>query len=188
MSSKKEIFDNHPADKPLREVVSVPISLSKSLQGVYFVGQTPQLSPRAGEFTWAALVNPEGSGKNLFVNVFTISDFSPNQITAELWLNAKLPGKPSTSPLVSSSNTTIKPLPESEVLIEYVESTKKLPQGGVNIFDRIVPPNNTVVAEEDGKYIIPPGGNFAIFLKPSMNKAINAIVAFGWWLEDIHCS
>jgi len=65
-----------------------------------------------------------------------------------------------------------------------VQSTDGTPSGGVNILDRIVPPNTTLVSEEDGKIIIPPGGNVLMFLKSSAGKTIEGIVAFGWWEKE----
>lgn len=181
MSDKKESSNHQSFVKPLQQVVSIPNPLYKSLQGIYFIGQTPSLFISNTSNAWAALVNPINSEKNLFFNVFTISNFSSNIITAQLWLNTNPPGNPSTSSSVSPTNTALYPQPSPEVLLQYVQSTNGVPSGGVNIYDRIVPSNTTVVSEEDGKIIIPPGGNALLFLKSSTNEPINAIVAFGWW-------
>lgn len=167
--------------KPLRQVVDIPNPLYQSLQGKYFIGQTPTLSVSNSCNAWAALVNPDCSHKNLFFNVFTISNFSSTIITAQLWLNTTPPGNPATSSLISPTNTAFSPTPDHEVLLQYVPSTCGIPSDGVNILDRIVPPNTTLVSEEDGKIIIPPGGNALLFLKSSSKKTINAIVAYGWW-------
>jgi hypothetical protein len=73
------------------------------------------------------------------------------------------------------------PNPEHKVLLQYVQSTDETPSGGVNILDRIVPPDTTLVSEEDGKIIVPPGGNVLLFLRSSSGETINAIIAYGWW-------
>lgn len=185
MSDKNEAYEYQLSLRPLQQIVNIPNPLYKSLQGVYFVGQTPSLFISSSSNAWAALVNPINSDKNLFVNVFTISSFSPSIITAEIWLNTNLPGNPATSSLVSPSNTALSPEPRPDVLLQYVQSTNGVPSGGVNVFDRIIPPNNTLVSEEDGKFIIPPGGNFALFLRSSSSQSTNAIMAFGWWEKNI---
>lgn len=59
-----------------QEVVSIPVSLFKSMQGKYFVGQTEPLWVGNGLNAWAGLINPRNSGVNLYANVFTISNFS----------------------------------------------------------------------------------------------------------------
>lgn len=175
--------------KPIPQVVSVPNTLYKSLQGKYFIGQTLPLSVSSTSSAWAALVNPGNSGRELFFNVLTISNFSSSDIiTAELWLNTDTPGVPQTSPLVSPANTVLTPPPIPRCRIEFVASSASAPSEGTNIFDRIVPPNSTLVSEEDGKIIVPPGGNVLFFLHTTGEEAIEAIVALGWWESRIdHC-
>ena len=164
-----------------QEVVSIPISLFKSMEGKYFVGQTETLWVGNGLNALAGLVNPYNSGVNLYVNVFTISNFSDDYLTAEIWLNTSLPEKGSLSHKISPTNTALKPLPKNKVNIRFVESTTLVPQNGVNVYERIVPPNTTLVSEEDGKFIESPGGNYVVVIKSSSAKPHKVIVAFGWW-------
>jgi len=168
-----------------QEVVSIPISLYKSMQGRYFVGQTEAMLVVNGSSAWAGLINPHRSGVNLHANVLTISNFSNENLTAEIWLNTNPPEKGILAHKVSPSNTALMPLPKNKVNIRYVQSTTQVPQGGVNIFERIVPPTGTLVSEEDGKFIEPPGGNYIVFIKSSSSKLSKIIVAFGWWEEPI---
>lgn len=168
-----------------QEVVSIPISLYKSMQGRYFVGQTEALWVGNGSNAWAGLINPSKSGVNLHVNVMTISNFSNEYLTAEIWLNTNPPEKGILAHKVSPSNTALIPLPKNKVNIRYVQSTTEVPQEGVNVFERIVPPNGTLVSEEDGKFIEPPGGNYVVFIKSSSSQVTKVIVAFGWWEEPI---
>lgn len=167
----------------LQEVVNVPISLFKSLQGKYFVGQTEAMWVGNGSNAWAGLFNPCNSCIDLFANVITISNFSAQYLTAEIWLNAKLVEKGSVSQKVSPSNTALKPQPDNKVDIRYVQSTEKTPQDGINIYDRIVPPNGTLVSEKDGKFIVPACGNYTVFIKSSSTQLSKIIVACGWWEE-----
>jgi hypothetical protein len=168
-----------------QEVVSIPISLYKSMQGRYFTGQTEALCVGNDSNAWAGLINPSKSGVNLHANVLTISNFSNEYLTAEIWLNTKPPEKGTTARKVSPSNTALTPLPKNKVNIRYVKSTTEVPQGGVNVFQRIVPPNGTLVSEEDGKFIEPPGGNYVVFIKSSSSQLARVVVAFGWWEEPI---
>jgi hypothetical protein len=168
-----------------QEVVSIPISLFKSMQGEYFVGQTEDLWVSNESNAWAGLVNPRNSDVNLYVNVFTISNFSDEYLTAEIWLNINSSEKGEISHKVSPTNTTLKPLPENEVDIRFIKSTTKVPKSGVNVYERIVPPNTTLVSEEDGKFIEPPGGSYVVVIKSSSSKLHKVIVAFGWWEKPI---
>ena len=169
-----------------QKVVSIPVSLFKSMQGKYFVGQTKTLWVGNGSIAWAGLVNPRNSGVNLYTNVFTISNFSHDYLTAEIWLNTSLPEKGSVSHKTSPTNTSLKPLPKNKVDIRFVESTTMVPQNGVNVYERIVPPNTTLVSEEDGKFIESPGGNYVVVIKSSSSVRNKVIVAFGWW-EKSRC-
>lgn len=165
----------------MHEVVSIPVSLSESMQGKYFVGQTGTMMVGNCLSAWAGLINPHDSNVNLYANVFTISNFSDDYLTAEIWLNTDLPEKGIVSHKVSPSNTALNPLPKNKVDIQFVKSTTKLPEDGVNVYKRIVPPNSTLVSEEDGKFIEPPCGNYVIVIKSSSSKPAKTIVALGWW-------
>ena len=170
-----------------QEVVSIPVPLFKSLEGKYFVGQTETLFVRNGLNAWAGLVNPCNSGVNLYTNVFTISNFSDEYLTAEIWLNTNHPEKWSVSHKISPTNTALNPLPKNKVNIRFVKSTPEIPKDGVNVYERITSPNATLVAEEDGKFIEPPGGNYVVVIKSSSSQLSKVIVAFGWWEKSITC-
>lgn len=170
------------------EVVSIPISLSKSLQGKYFAGQTESLTFSNTTNAWAALINPSGSGVNLFANVYTISNFSDKPFVVQIWFNTNLPETGTISTKVSPANTALVPQPVPKVQVHFNQNVNGVPLGGVNVFDRIVPPGATLASEEDGKFIFPPGGNWTLFLTaPTSEETIfTAIVAFGWW-EERNC-
>lgn len=183
MSKNNEHYIVDGNNNKVKEVVSIPISLSRSLQGKYFVGQTEALWVDKGSNAWAGLVNPQHSEVDLFANVYTVSNFSNEYLTVEIWLNADFPEKSNVSHEVSPTNTALKPLPENKVDIRFIKSTAQVPQTGVNVFERIVPPNTTLVSEEDGKFIEPPGGSYVLVIKSASTKPAKVIVAFGWWEE-----
>ncbi|MGI1659443.1 MAG: DUF6143 family protein [Desulfitobacterium sp.] len=167
------------------EVVSIPNSLSKSLQGKYFAGQTESLIFSNTTNAWGALINPVGSGVNLFANVYTISNFSDKPFVVQIWFNSNPPGPGTVSTKVSPANTALIPPPVPKVQIQFNQNVNGVPLGGVNVFDRVVPPGTTLVSEEDGKFIFPSGGSWVIFLTSpsSLETTFSAIVAFGWWEE-----
>lgn len=170
----------------IQKVVSIPVSLFESMKGKYFVGQTPPLLVGNRLDGWAGLINPCNSKTNLYTNVFTISNFSDSDyLTAEIWLNTNNPEKWSISNKISPTNTALNPLSKNKVDIGFVKSTPEFPKCGVNVYERIVPPNTTLVGEEDGKFIEAPGGNYVLIIKSSSSKPIKVIVAFGWWEKPI---
>jgi len=164
-------------------------SLYHSLQGQYFVGYADNLYFENDKNAWAALVNPRDSGVNLFVNVWTVTDLYEPPIRMQIWFNSCLPGDYTISDLVTPSNTAIFPLPQPKVFLMQASNVEGTPMGGVKGFVRRTLPGETIVAEEDGKFIIPPGGNFAIFLSSpeGENLPVSARVAYGWWEEKICC-
>ncbi len=165
---------------PLK-TVSIPISLYESTQGRYFVGQTESLYIGSALNAWAGIFNPLNSNINLYANVYTISNFSDDYLIAEIWLNAEFDQKGAVSHKVSAANTSLKPIPKNRAEIRYIQSTTATPQGGVNVYERIVPPKATLVAEEDGKFIEESGGNYTLYIKSFSDKLDKAVVAFGWW-------
>ena len=176
-------MENIDIRKPV-EVVCIPNTLEKSLQGKYFAGQTEPLIIGKGYNAWGGLINPECSTVNLFNTVVTITNFSKTPFLAQFWVNATPPGSGTVSDMVSPANTSLFPPPKPEVQIKFVQSVRGNPVGGVNIFSRLVPPETTLVREDNGKLIFPPGGSLVIILICPGPKLIEADIAFGWWEES----
>jgi len=161
---------------------SVP--LYKSLQGKYFVGLSRE-EFGDGKHAWAGLFNPPDSGLLLFVNVFTVSNVTEIPFSFQVWLNAATSGAAKPTDMQSPSNTAICPPPKPKVQFLYAENVDAEPTGGTLIFGRRCPAETTIVSEEDGKFICPPGGNFLInYLPPeTSNEKVLGRIAFGWWEE-----
>jgi hypothetical protein len=171
------------------QVATMPNSLYHSLQGQYYVGYADNIFFESDKSAWAALYNPYNSGVNLFVNVWTVTDLYEPPVRMQIWLNSRLPGGYTISDLVTPANTAINPLPEARVKIFQASNITGVPEGGIKAFVRRTLPGETVVAEEEGKFVIPPGGNFTIFLSNIEGEKIPAStrVAFGWWEERAYC-
>lgn len=169
------------------QVATMSNSLYHSLQGQYFVGYADNMFFDQDKNAWAALSNPYYSGVNLFVNVWTVTDLFEPPIQIQIWLNTKLSGTYTASPLVTPSNTTCYPPFTPQVQILQASNVSETPTDGTLAFSRLSTPGATLVAEEDGKFIIPPGGNFTVFLSnmEGQNVPAQAKVAFGWWEEPI---
>ncbi len=161
-----------------------PFSLYKSLQGKYFIG-TSSVEFGNGKYGWAGLFNPPGSRTLLFLNVFTVTNITDTPFSSQAWLNVKVSGKPKITRTQSPANTAICPLPVPKMCFLYSENVSSLPSEGTLIFGRRCSAQSTVVSENDGKFICPPGGSFLINLLPpeTSNEKIFANIAFGWWEE-----
>ncbi len=173
----------------LNYMVAIPINLAKSLEGKYFVGYADNLTFGRGTSAWARLYNPCNSGVLLHVTVWTVSDVSDSTYRAQIWFNTDPPGKPQKSTLVTPSNLALCPLPRPKVSLQYASRVAGDPEGGIKAFVRRGQPETTIVDDEQGKFIFPPGGSFLIFLSNPESPELAAAgrIAFGWWEEPI-CS
>ncbi|WP_313183626.1 DUF6143 family protein [Lacrimispora sp.] len=162
----------------------IPISLSKSLQGKYFAGLSRE-EFGGGKHAWAGLFNPSCSGVLLFVNVFTVGNVTEIPFSFQVWLNATTSGTAKPTDMQSSANTAIQPVPKPKIQFLYSDNVDGEPTGGTLIFGRRCPAETTIVSEEDGKFICPPGGNFLINCLPpeTSDEKIVGRIAFGWWEE-----
>ena len=163
------------------EVVSIPTPLFESIKGRYFFGQSGLLQFGNGRNAWCGLFNPCNSHVKLHVNVFTITNLSDTDFLAEIWFNPELHGQGFVSDMVTPSNRSICPSPNPKVELVFAENVRGIPKRGINAYDREIPPKATIASEEDGKYIIPEGESFVIFLDGQEDRSLQARVAFGWW-------
>jgi len=162
-------------------------SLYHSLKGQYFVGYADDMFFEKTRNAWAALYNPPDSGVNLFVNVWSVINLYEPPIRMQIWLNSSLPGNYAPSLFITPANTAIYPLPVPKVKLMQASNVEGNPTGGVKAFARRTIPNETIAVDEEGKFIIPPGGNFAIFLSNPEGQSVTAQtrIGYGWWEESI---
>ena len=181
-SSNSNVFPN-----PITQVADMPYALYLSLQGKYFVGYAPDVQFVKGKYGWAGLVNPTHSCVNLHVYVWTVTNFGPSPLSAEIWFNTRTPEGSTISEYLSPSNTAACPLPQPKVRILQVNNTGCYPQCGNRISVKKVSSEVTIVGEEDGRFIFPPGGSFSILLSNAEASSPSGIanLAFGWWEEEI---
>lgn len=160
----------------------------------YFVGQSDDLvlsDIEATNSAWCGLHNPEGSGVNIYVNVWTIT--SKNQVggvnespfNIQFVFNSNIPTGTTQSQKKICVNMT-EPIKEPKGEIYYIDEQENLGDtiGGVQAFTRQVTDLQTVVSTEYGKYIIPEGKTVGLLLQETDDVA-RGVVAWGWWEEEI---
>lgn len=170
-----------------KEVVVLSDAVYHSYLGSYFLGQTDMINFGGSYNAWGALVNPKRSNINMFLNAYTISNFSDEPFTAEGWLSSILPGESIVSRHFAAGNQAIYPLSQPMVNIMSASNvTNKTPTGGIYTFTRRVEPNQTLTKHDfQGMYIIPPGSSFALFFLSPGEEHVQSRLAFGWWEERI---
>ena len=156
------IIRSYAIPKP---AVCIPEASFESRIGRLFIGETGFLSFDHDHYAWGGLVNPHKSCVNLFINVFTISNFTKEPFMGNVLFNAKLPECPHTAVNVSPENLALCPPPRPMAELKYDSHTEEPPKGGISPFLRIAEPKSTLVAEQNGNQIIPPGGSYLIILK-----------------------
>jgi hypothetical protein len=166
----------------------MPYPLYLSLQGKYFVGYADEMEFRNGTIAWAGLVNPVNSGVNLYVYVWTVTNIGISPLKAEIWFNTDPPGQGSKSQFVTPANTAISPLPTPKVKLLEANNIVGEPVGGNKISENKVTPEVTIVGDEQGAFIFPPGGSFIITLSNYETTSQSGMgrVAFGWAEEKIN--
>jgi len=170
----------------LPEIAGIPIDLYRSMQGRFFAGLAEDLQFGNGTSAWASLTNPMDSGVNLFVWAWAITDVLDTAYRVQIWMNAMMPGIPRISLNVAPTNTAYMPLPVPRVRLEYASMAAGDPVGGVKAFVRRGQPGVSIYSVEDGKFICPPGGSFAIFLSDPETPQIRASgkIFYQWWEEE----
>jgi hypothetical protein len=179
-------FDSIKGEKTLHEATILPENVYHSYRGEYFLGQTDLITFGGGYNGWGRLVNPKDSNVNMFLNAYTISNYSNEALTAEAWLSGRLPGRGITSQNFAAGNQAIIPPPMPRVKIENSNMVPGRPTEGTHAFVRRVEPMLTLTKHDfQGMFILPPGSSFSLFfLSPGKSQAYTR-VAFGWWEEEV---
>jgi len=167
-----------------QKVIVLSDAVYHSYLGEYFLGQTDMITFGGGYNAWGGLINPMGSNVNMFLNAYTISNFSNQPLTAEGWLSSILSGKAKASADYAAGNQSIIPPPIPRVKIQSADFVSETPKGGTYTFVRRVEPDETLTKHDfQGMYIIPPGSSFVLFFLSPGKEQVWTRVAFGWWEE-----
>lgn len=174
-------FQNH-----MGRTIDIPIGLSESMRGRYFVGYADGLSLNAGSSAWARLYNPRLSGVNLFIDTWSVTDLSASPFRAEFWFNADPPGNSTDSDLVTPANLAFRPLPSPHAELQKASGVYGEPDGGIKAFEQNGIPCVTLMGEEGGKLIFPPGNSFLIYVSLTDFRSSEgaARISFTWWEES----
>lgn len=150
--------------------------------GTYFFGQTGLLTFGDGSHAWGGLFNPDDSGIHLGWNGFTVTNYSPEPFTVEVWLLNHSLGKGTISRNVASANQAIRPVPIPKVELRDADRLYEAPKDGRFSFVRIAEPKATLTEHDfPGLILLPPGSSIIAFLRSPEAGTVRSRVAFGWW-------
>lgn len=168
---------------PITQVAGMPYALYLSLQGNLFIGSTDELKFGNGKNAWAGLINPIHSGVNLHIYFWGVSNTGETPIRAQFWFNAFPPGSPKPVETVTPTNTALFPPPITKMRFFQASQVNGLPDDGIKAFVRRATGRTTISDVELGKFIMPPGGSFIIFLgtPENPNQPGSATVSYTWF-------
>lgn len=166
-------------------VVTVPVATYQATLGSYFMGQTKMLNFGDDANAWGGLYNPADSEVNVYINVFTISNYTACPFAAQEWFGATVAGPFAVSDKVMSANRILMPRPTPKGELRYSSQAAERPGGGINPFSRIIPREATLVDEKEGRLILGPGDMFLVYLVSPGAGPLKARVALGWWEEEL---
>ncbi len=173
--------ENYP-----QKTIVLKDSVFHSYMGQYFLGQTDMIRYGGELQAWGGLFNPPNSMVNMFLNAYTISNFTDQPITAEGWIGGCFSGKVQTSSHFAAGNQSIFPPTQPMVLIQSASYASDSPMSGSYTFTRRVEASMTLTKHDfQGMYIIPPGSSFVLFFLPPGKKHVSVKIAFGWWEEEL---
>ncbi|MCA0756548.1 hypothetical protein KP806_15945 [Paenibacillus sp. N4] len=164
-------------------VVNLTTPFVKSMQGKYFLGETDQLNPTDSNRTWGALVNPPGSGVNLYVDIYVISNLSDDKLLSQICFCSSLPANGMQSHEVSSANLALHPKTVPHGQIQFGSYLDTDAFEAVPVSTRVVPAYSSVSSEKSGHWIIGPGKAVLFTLTSALNHPAPAVISFGWWEE-----
>lgn len=174
---------------PITQIAGMPYSLYLALHGKYFSGYTGKLEFGNDNNAWAGLFNPVGSGVNLHLYVWEVSNTGQTPVRARIYFNSCPPGQWTLVNTVYQGNTTLCPPPKPRIKLYQASDVSGEPEDGVRVFVRRALPEVTIGDEEVGKFVFPPGGSFVIFLSnpETPDEPASATLRFSWWEEPIIC-
>lgn len=146
-----------------------------SLKGEYFVGTLPSFTITNGQGAVIGIKNPIGSGRNVFVAVYTIY-LSLNR-TAAFYFDATYNLADTSSAFKVNVNRGSANLPVAELV--YATGAGLVVAGDL-AFYRVFTRLDTVEIDQQGKFILPPGHNHTMHFIPQGTNG-DVTVAFGWW-------
>jgi len=161
-----------------------------SLEKKYFLGQSEDLNFGGLQIAYCSLTNPVESGVNIFLNVWTVTNFlaragaGERPFRIEFIFDIEDIENYTISQNIACTNR-IEPCGEEKAIIRYKDelgiNVNEL--GGIRGFTRQTRDYTTIISNEDGKYIVPPSKSLGIVMHDT-DEGLSR-VAFGWYEEEI---
>ncbi len=173
-SSENPINCTSSANSP---IVTDNIQTDYTEMGILYIATTTAMSIPANGYLLFELLNPLGSGKNIYIS--RLSGGAETTTTMDLIKNATFAASGTTA-TPHNRNTGFGD--SSVMLAKYTSSTAGADptQGGV-LWGSTITPGGTLSIEYEGRYIITPNHTFYIRLTNNTNQINLLSVNLTWW-------
>lgn len=178
--SPRWVFDRTDGEAFVRTGIVRSQYVYQSALGRFFVGRTGVFDLPAGQEGLVTLENPTGSRKDVFIQAVTVT--SDRGRRAIFWFDVETLVQLAASDKLANVHRGSLVLPVSRILFGAAASIPK--RAGFDLFERLLVGRQTLLLDQEGKFILDPGHNHSVGL-PSIDDDDEIDVAFAWWEEPM---
>lgn len=157
-----------------------PAYVYQSMLNRFFVGRTDVFALPAGQEAIVIFGNPKGSGRRTFIQAMSVtSNMGRRSI---FWFDVATPVQLKTSEKIANAHRGATNKPKS--MMQYGSGPSVGLTGGVDVFERLLIGKQTLLLDQEGKYILDPGHNHSVYF-PALDRDDEIDVAAAWWEEPL---
>lgn len=150
----------------------------QSMLNRFFVGRTDVFTLPARQEAVATFINPKGSGRRSFIQAMSVTSNMGRR--AIFWFDLVTPVSLKTSPKVANAHRGASQMPKSALQYGFAPSVPVT--GGIDVFERLLIGKQTLLLDQEGKYILDPGHTHSVYF-PALDRDDEIDVAVAWWEE-----
>lgn len=152
----------------------------QSMLNRFFVGRTGVFALPARQEAVVAFNNPPGSGRRAFIQAMSVTSNLGRR--AIFWFDVATSVPLQSSNKVANARRGAANLPKA--LIQYGFAPTVPITAGIDVFERLLIGKQTLLLDQEGKYILEPGHNHSVFF-PALDREDEIDVAAAWWEEPL---
>lgn len=152
----------------------------QSMLNRFFVGRTDVFSLPARQEAVVLFRNPTGSGRRSFIQAMSVTSNMGRR--AIFWFDLATSVSVKTSDKVANAHRGATNAPKSVVQYGFAPSVGITE--GIDVFERLLVGKQTLLLDQEGKYILEPGHNHSVYF-PALDRDDEIDVAVAWWEEPL---
>lgn len=152
----------------------------QSMMGRFFVGRTDVFALPERQEGIVLFNNPEGSGRRVFIQAVSVTSNMGRR--AIFWFDAVTGVGLKESRKVANAHRGAKEMPR--LLVQHGFAPSVSVTAGIDVFERLLIGKQTLLLDQEGKYILEPGHNHSVWF-PALAEADEIDVAAAWWEEPL---